>query len=87
MKAFLAWHRIQFRKTHNLVELGEGCCRIDQNLEPLLRRAAPLTEYAWKFRYPGNPYDATAEEASVALKTAREGFDSVLGRLPPDIGV
>ena len=57
LKAFLSWHRIPFRKTHNLVELGESCCHIDQALEPLLRRAAPLTEYAWKFRYPGEPED------------------------------
>ena len=46
LKAFLSWHRVPFRKTHNLVELGEACCRIDQSLDPLLRRAAPLTEYA-----------------------------------------
>ena len=52
LKAFLSWHCIPFRKTHNLVELGEACCQIDQSLELLLRRAAPLTEYAWKFRYP-----------------------------------
>jgi len=41
-------------------------------LDPLLRRAAPLTEYAWKFRYPGDPDEATAEEATEALATARE---------------
>src|SRR5713226_8435516 len=52
LKAFLSWHRLPFRKTHNLVERGEACTGIDQSLEPLLRRAAPLTEYAWKFRYP-----------------------------------
>lgn len=72
LKAFRSWHRIPFRKTHNLVELGEACCQIDQSLEPLLRRAAPLTEYAWKFRYPGDPEEATAEEAGTALATARE---------------
>ena len=86
LKAFLSWHRIPFRKTHNLVELGEACCQIDQSLELLLRRAAPLTEYAWKFRYPGDPEEATAEEAGTALATAREVFVSVLSRLPADVG-
>jgi HEPN domain-containing protein len=86
LKAFLSWHRIPFRKTHNLVELGEACCQIDQSLESLLRRAAPLTEYAWKFRYPGDPEEATAEEAGTALATAREVFVSVLSRLPSDVG-
>jgi HEPN domain-containing protein len=85
LKAFLSWHRVPFRKTHNLVELGEACCRIDQSLEPLLRRAAPLTEYAWKFRYPGDPEEPTAEEAGTALATAHEVFVAVLGRLPPGV--
>ena len=34
-KAFLAWHDIQFRKTHSLEELGERCLSIDRSLEPL----------------------------------------------------
>jgi HEPN domain-containing protein len=72
LKAFLSWHRVLFRKTHNLVELGEACSLIDQSLEPLLRRAAPLTEYAWKFRYPGDPEQATRKEAEDALATASE---------------
>jgi hypothetical protein len=29
LKAFLSWHCVPFRKTHNLVELGEACCLID----------------------------------------------------------
>ena len=44
LKAFLSWHRVPFRKTHNLIELGEACCQIDRSLDPLLRRAAPLTQ-------------------------------------------
>jgi HEPN domain-containing protein len=82
LKAFLSWHCVPFRKTHNLIELGEACCRIDPSLDALLRRAAPLTEYAWKFRYPGDPEEATAEEASEALATAREVFDAVVRCLP-----
>ena len=85
LKAFLSWHRVPFRKTHNLIELGEACSRIDQSLESLLRRAAPLTEYAWKFRYPGDPQGATAEEAAAALATAREVFDTVVRCLPSEV--
>ena len=66
LKAFLTWHGQSFRKTHNLVELGEACARIDGSLEELLRRAGPLTEYAWKFRYPGDPDEPSAEEAAGA---------------------
>lgn len=41
MKGFLTWHDRRFRKTHNLVELGEQCVAIDSGLEPVLREAAP----------------------------------------------
>jgi hypothetical protein len=51
-----------------------------------LRRVAPLTEYAWKFRYPGDPEEATPEEAASAYAAAREVLDAVLGRLPEGVG-
>lgn len=77
--------RIPFRKTHNLVELGEACCRLDRSMEPLLHRTAPLTEYAWKFRCPGDPEEASAQEAAEALDTAREVFETILSHLPPEV--
>lgn len=52
-KAFLAWHDVPFRKTHSLEEIGERCLSLDHSLEALVDRAVPFTEYAWKFRYPG----------------------------------
>jgi HEPN domain-containing protein len=85
MKGFLAWHDRPFRKTHNLVEVGEACAAADSTLEQLLRRAAPLTEYAWKFRYPGEPELPTVEEAEAALALAREVYDAILDRLPPEV--
>lgn len=85
LKAFLTWHGTAFRKTHNLVELGETCAALDPALEPLLRRAAPLTEYAWKFRYPGEPEEPTREEAEAALATARELYEAIFSRLPEEV--
>lgn len=84
LKAFLVWHDQLFRKTHNLVELGEACCAVEADLEPLLRRAALLTEYAWKFRYPGEEEDPSLEEADQALALAREVHQTILGRLPKE---
>src|SRR5438132_5511907 len=43
-KAFLAWHGVTFRKTHNLEELAESCLRIDPTLKALADKAVPLTE-------------------------------------------
>jgi len=67
MKAFLAWHDVPFRKTHNLEELGRQCVALDATLETLADQAVPLTEYAWKFRYPGESDEPTREEAEQAL--------------------
>jgi HEPN domain-containing protein len=82
LKGFLAWHDQPFRRTHDLVEIGQACVEIDSSLEPLLRRAAPLTEYAWKFRYPGEPEEPSEDEAKAALGVAREVYDAILTRLP-----
>jgi len=54
LKAFLGWHDRPFRKTHDLIELGRQCLEIDPTLADLLAEAAPLTEYASMFRYPGD---------------------------------
>ena len=86
LKGFLTWHNVPFRKSHNLEEIGEQCLKLDATLKEVVDRAVPLTEYAWKFRYPGDPEEATAGEAGTALATAREVFVSVLSRLPSDVG-
>jgi HEPN domain-containing protein len=54
MKTFLAWHDAPFRKTQNLEELGMQCARLDESLKSISEQAAPLTAYAWRFRYPGD---------------------------------
>jgi HEPN domain-containing protein len=46
LKAFLAWHDVPFRRTHDLTELGETCVKIDGSLQEPARSAGPLTEYA-----------------------------------------
>lgn len=84
LKGFLAWHDVPFGKTHDLAALGRLCAQIDEGLAPLGQRAARLTDYAWKYRYPGEPEEPSREEAESALALAREVYDAVLGRLPRD---
>lgn len=84
IKAFLTWHAQTFRKTHNLVELGQACAALDGSLEPILRRSAGLSEYAWKFRYPGETEEPTRDEASEALAIAQGVYEAVLARLPEE---
>jgi HEPN domain-containing protein len=82
MKAFLAWHDVPFRKTHSLDELGQQCAALDATLAAVAHEAAPLTEYAWKFRYPGESYEPHPTEAEDALVAARQVYDAILNRLP-----
>lgn len=81
-KGFLIWHDIPFRRTRSLEELGRQCMKIDPTLKGPVDQAVPLSEYAWKFRYPGELEEPTNEEAEEALKTSREVYDAVLACLP-----
>jgi HEPN domain-containing protein len=85
MKGFLTWHQRDFGKTHDLRELGRACAQVDEVLGPLMERAMPLTRYAWRFRYPGDPEEPSDEEARQALAVAREATGALLDRLPGDV--
>jgi HEPN domain-containing protein len=85
LKALLMWHNTPFRKTHSLEEIGEQCLDLDQTLKGLIDKAVPLTEYAWKFRYPGDPEEPSHEEALEALDIARKVFEAIISRLPEEV--
>lgn len=85
LKGFLTWHDRPFRKTHSLEELGEQCLALDSALRPIIDQAVPLTEYAWKFRYPGETEEPSRTEAEDALATAREVYLAVISRLPDEV--
>jgi hypothetical protein len=50
----------------------------------LIDRAVPLTEYAWKFRYPGELEEPSRHEAEEAFEVAREVYAAVRARLPKE---
>jgi len=81
-KAYLTWHDRLFRKTHSLEELGEACLALDPTLRPVVDPAVPLTEYAWRFRYPGEAESPTRDEAEAALAIARAACAAIRSRLP-----
>jgi HEPN domain-containing protein len=85
-KGFLAWHDRPVGRTHNLEAIGEACLAVDPSLADVVDRAVPLTEYATRFRYPGEPAEPSRAEADGAVEAAREVFDSVLARLPAEVG-
>ena len=84
LKAFLTWHDEPFRKTHDLHEVGNQCVALDGSLAALLLHTVSLTQYAWRFRYPGDPVEPTAEQAADALTLAREVVAAIHSRLPAE---
>jgi HEPN domain-containing protein len=82
LKGFLTWHDVPFRKTHDLAEIGHQCAAVDRSLEPLLMRAAVLTQYAWKFRYPGEPAEPSREEAEISIALARQVYEAIVLLVP-----
>ncbi len=84
MKAFLTWHDQPFRKTHDLIEIGMACTELEPQLESLLKSVSPLTEYAWKYRYPGPKDPPEDHQAAEAIKKALEIYNTILGRLPAE---
>ncbi len=85
LKAFLTWHDLPFRGTHDRGELGQQCAGLDASIEPICRRAEPLTIYAWAFRYPGEVEEPRRDQVEEALALAREVHEAVLSRLPDEL--
>jgi HEPN domain-containing protein len=84
LKAFLVWHDVVFKKTRSVEELGRRCCEIDAELTGLIDEAAPLTEFAWAFRYPGAAPVPDEVEAHDALRITLAVVSAIVGRLPSD---
>ncbi len=82
LKAYLTFHDRPFRKTHSIEEIGEACLTFDPSLKGLVDEAVPLTEYAWAFRYPGEPQSPALEEAQAAFAIAQRLVAAVAARLP-----
>jgi HEPN domain-containing protein len=47
-----------------------------------MRTAPMMTEFAWRFRYPGEPKTVSHHDAIEAIETAERVFESILGALP-----
>jgi HEPN domain-containing protein len=84
LKGFLAWNGRTFRKAHNLEKIGEQCLAVDPSSRGVINLAVPLSEYAWKCRYPGEPCQPGPDEVAEALAAARGAFEAAVSRLPFD---
>jgi len=82
-KAFLSFHNVRFRRTHDLDELGEQCAAIAPGLAAVVAEIVDLTEYAVQFRYPGVLKDPDSDEAARALGKARHFYERIGASLAP----
>lgn len=71
LKGYLTWHDRPFRKTHDLRYLGEQCIELDQTLSPSVEGAFYLSDYAWKFRYPGSVEEPARDHAREKARVVR----------------
>jgi len=77
LKAFLTHHDHAFRQTHDIGELAIACLEHQPSLEALLRESAPLTEYAWRFPYPGEVFEPDRREVEDALDVVNRVVEEV----------
>jgi HEPN domain-containing protein len=80
-KAFLVWHDVPFRRTHSLEEIGEQCLRVDATLAAVVDEVVPLSEYAWRYRYPGEVELLGEDDVEGALVAAARAVSAVKVRL------
>jgi len=73
LKGFLTWHRTEFRRVHDLLELLNLCRRIDARFGGLEEACRLLNPYYIETRYPiGRPVHYTADDAREALAAAEQ---------------
>jgi HEPN domain-containing protein len=85
-EAFLAFHDVAFRRTHDLNELASQCIALNADLAPILLEAAGLTEYAVVFRYLDAPREPDEVEVERALAAAQRLYDGIRGELAQGAG-
>ncbi len=70
LKAFLVSTKVDFPKTHDLIELLEIAITKDPLIEIFRADLRILNPFSVQFRYPGE--SATMEESKMALKTMKK---------------
>ena len=86
MKALLTWHQVSFKKTHDLDELKQQCLPLAGRVSAQLEGIERLSQYAWRFRYPGAPYHPEPEEAEKARHAAAKLLDAMAAHLKSQFG-
>ena len=82
LKGYLVFHRVDFRKTHDIAELIELCKSVSEEFEELYSlEADSLTIYAADIRYPDDFYIPTLEETKGCIEIATKVMEFVKEKL------
>ena len=85
LKAFLAWHEVDFPKTHDLDLLLDLVQTVDKPMAGMLRDVIVLTPYGVELRYPGDRPDATPGDAREAVELAGKVREAILTALKEQV--
>lgn len=87
LKGFLAFHEIDFPKTHSLEDLVLLCKRVEPLIESEVGNVETLSSYGVEVRYPGEIYyDIPVEDAREAIDIAKNVKRVILKYLKGKIG-
>ncbi len=86
LKAYLAFHQVEFTKTHDIGLLLDFVSSIDPVLSAQLQDAEKLTPYGVEIRYPGDAPELTLEQSILARELAAKVREEILRNLPPPLG-
>jgi len=85
LKGYLVFHKIDFRKTHDIAELIEFCKRVSGDFETLYSLDADsLTVYAAEIRYPDDFYMPSPKETRDCLEIAEKAVNFIKEKLQKD---
>ncbi len=87
LKALIVAHWTVPRKTHNLLEIAQQACDVEEDLPDLTESLAVLNPYSVDIRYPGPDADeAAAANAVAAMERVRPVLREALGLETPEEG-
>lgn len=82
LKAFLVFHKKEFRRTHIIAELLKLCIDLDSDFNKLKEiNIQNLSIYAVEVRYPDDFYIPTIEEAKESIDLVEKTKDFILDKL------
>lgn len=82
LKALLLLHGLEPPRKHDIAKLAEPLRVVLPEITDWLEVIAPLSDYAWKYRYPFDELPPDAEHARETLAQARQFCDWARGQIP-----